>query len=292
MKQRIAIIMTCHNRRDMTLRCLSSVKAQETESRSLDLFVTDDGCTDGTPDAIMKLWPNATVIRGTGSLYWAAGMALAERVALRTAPDYIFWLNDDTFLEGDAIDRLMSTARHYIGAIIVGATVDPLTGERTYGGRLRPSWHPQRFTPLPISDRPQRADTFNGNVVLIPWKARQKVGPIDGKFPHAYADDDYGLRATAIGIRIIQTPGAVGTCSRNPQEKEPSRRFSDRWQSLNAPDGLPWSAQARYLKRHGDWRWLAVLVIGQLRRLASSGSNRPRLDQTLGTRRCSSSGHG
>ena len=91
------------------------------------------------------------------------------------------------------------------------------------------------------------------------------VGPIDGVFPHAYADDDYGLRATARGVPIVQAPGAVGTCARN-RPRLASGGFADRWQHLQSPTGLPWRAQARYLRRHGDWRWPLILVGGQVRR--------------------------
>ena len=41
----------------------------------------DDGSTDGTADAVRHAFDSVTVIRGDGSLYWAAAMARAERVA-------------------------------------------------------------------------------------------------------------------------------------------------------------------------------------------------------------------
>ena len=204
---RVAVVMTCHNRRDKTVRCLSALRAQEIGNAALSLFVTDDGSTDGTSEAIQGVWPEATIIHGTGTLFWAAGMALAERSAVRFRPDFLLWLNDDTLLDPDAVLRLLAVSRDEPAAIVVGATVDPATGKGTYGGRTRIDYHPQRLARLPLADHVQRADTFNGNVVLVPWSARVTVGPIDGAFPHAYADDDYGLRATAKGVPIVQVPG-------------------------------------------------------------------------------------
>lgn len=268
---RVAVVMTCHNRRDTTVRCLSALRAQGAKTE-LSLFVTDDGSTDGTSEAIRGVWPEATIIHGTGTLFWAAGMALAERSAVRHRPDYLLWLNDDTLLDADALPRLLAVSRDEPAAIVVGATVDPETGEGTYGGRTRIDYHPQRFARLPLSNHVQRADTFNGNVVLVPWSARVAVGPIDGAFPHAYADDDYGLRATAKGVPIIQAPGAVGTCPRDPAMPTSSRGIADRWQHLQSPTGLPWRAQSRYLRRHGDWRWPFILVVGQVRRAGNKGS--------------------
>ena len=80
MTTRIAVIMTCHNRRETTVRCLRHFG--RSRAGRLRLFVTDDGSTDGTSEAIRAIWPEATIIHGTGTLFWAAGMALAERAAV------------------------------------------------------------------------------------------------------------------------------------------------------------------------------------------------------------------
>ncbi len=268
MTPQIGVVMTCHNRRETTVRCLSALRDQAGVDAEVRLFVTDDGSNDGTAEGIREVWPEATIIPGTGSLYWAAGMALAERAAVQTRSGYLLWLNDDTVLDSDAVARLLHASAEHPEAIIVGATVDPETGERTYGGRLRPGAHPQRLPPVPLAEIAQRADTFNGNVVLIPWEARQRIGPIDGLFPHAYADDDYGLRASALGVAIIQAPGAVGACSRNTVGGSPPGGPLDRWRRLQSPTGLPWRAQARYLRRHGEWWWPAILVGQQVKTLA------------------------
>jgi len=267
----LAVIMTCYNRRDTTVRCLEALRAQDGLGAVPNLFVTDDGSTDGTSEAIKAVWPHATIIQGTGSLYWAAGMAVAERAAVGDRPDYLLWLNDDTVLDPDAVMRLLALSRNMPNSIVVGATRDPKTGEGTYGGRTRMDYHPQRLARLPLAQKVQRADTFNGNVVLVPWSVRLAVGPIDGAFPHAYADDDYGLRATAKGVPIIQAPGAVGTCPRNPAMPSSSKGLTDRWGQLQSPTGLPWRAQARYLRRHGDWRWPLLLIGGQVRRAGNKG---------------------
>ena len=79
----VAVIMACHNRRDTSVRCLRALAAQQEAGVSISLFVTDDGSTDGTVQAIQALWPGATILAGDGSLYWAAAMALAERQAVR-----------------------------------------------------------------------------------------------------------------------------------------------------------------------------------------------------------------
>lgn len=267
-ENRVAVVMTCHNRRSTTLSCLEALQRQEDYGETLSLFVTDDGSEDGTAEAIRELWPDAKIMLGSGDLYWAAGMALAERAAMADEPDFLLWLNDDTVLRPDALRSLLALSQEMPGTVIVGATVDPITGELSYGGRLRIDYHPQRFQQLPLSGKPQHADTFHGNVVLIPRAVRLQVGPIDGSFPHGYADDDYGLRATALGVPIVQAPGMIGTCRRDEvAAPSPNRGLAARWRQLQSPKGLPWRAQTRYLRRHGDWRWPLILAVGQVRQL-------------------------
>ena len=180
-------------------------------------------------------------------------------------PDYLLWLNDDVVLDGDAVARVLRLAHDEPGAVIVGATRDPVSGVVTSGGRRRRGRHPQRFEQLPISDSPQVCDTFNGNFVLVPRAVYELLGGIDGRFAHAYADDDYGMRARHEGVPVLQCPGSVGSCPANVPPLVP-RGLRARWAYYQSPKGLPASSQARYLRRHGGALWPFWFFAGLLRR--------------------------
>jgi glycosyltransferase involved in cell wall biosynthesis len=260
-KPLLAVLMTCHNRREETLGCLEALRAQDRVDADLRVYVTDDGSTDGTPAALSALDLPIEVIPGSGELYWAAGMAMAERAAMCDDPDLLLWLNDDVVLDPDGLARLLSVHEQAPGAIVVGNVRDLDTGDKTYGGRNRLGSHPQRFAPAPQTDHVQPTNAFNGNVVLIPRIARDAVGPIDGMFAHSYADDDYSLRASELGVEMLCAAGTVGVCSLKPPGPEPaSVRVA--WEQLQAPAGLPWRSQIRYLRRHGGPRWPAYLAWG------------------------------
>lgn len=268
---RIAVMATCHNRRPQTLASLRALHHSAGQAGApIQVFLTDDGSADGTSDAVMAEFPDTKIIQGSGSMFWAAGMRAAEDEAVTSKPDYYLWLNDDTVADPEAVAVLLTTSRDLGGCIVVAALRDPTSGVQTYGGRVRVGRHPQRFALMPVSDQVQFADTFNGNLVLIPARVRQAVGPIDGSFPHAYADDDYGLRATELGIPIVQAPNTLGTCARNPPRQTPDGVVA-RWHAVQSPKGTPWSAQARYLRRHGDWWWPALLAAGHLRKVLLPG---------------------
>ena len=259
--RKLAVLMTCHNRREQTVRCLEALRANHVSDVEVRVYVTDDGSTDGTASAITDIDMPMTVIAGSGDLYWAAGMAIAERTAMRDEPDLLLWLNDDVTLESDGLARLLAVHEGAPGAIVVGSVRDPNTGAATYGGRVLKGRHPQRFSIVPASDRIQRVDAFNGNVLLIPRCVRDAVGPVDGVFAHAYADDDYSLRALRLHVLVVAAPGTVGICSPN-LTRLTSTSLRDAWKELQSPKGRPWRSQIRYLRRHGGLEWPLYLAWG------------------------------
>ena len=70
---RIAAVLAVHNRRDLTLACLRSLRAQQVPGVALDVFVLDDASSDGTSEAIAEQFPEVTVLHGDGSCTGTAG---------------------------------------------------------------------------------------------------------------------------------------------------------------------------------------------------------------------------
>jgi GT2 family glycosyltransferase len=258
---RITALLAAHNRRPKTLACLASYLSQEVPGDvTLSAVLVDDGSTDGTAEAVRERFPEARVIAGSGHLFWAAAMAIAEREARRGEPDFLLWLNDDATLEPGALSTLIETAESSGegGCIVVGALRDPRSGELTYSGVRRTGAHPLRFTQVPPGDRATEVDTFNGNVVLVSRAAFERIGSIDGGFAHATADYDYGLRARSAGIPVLLAPGTIGTCPHNPSTEpwaDPALTLRGRIRVLTGRKGIPPRSSARYLRRHGGPAW-------------------------------------
>src|SRR5690554_2221576 len=83
-KGNITVLLTCPNRKIKTLSCLESLFAASIpENYDLEVFLTDDGSTDGTSDAIKKNFPDVNIIKGNGNLFWARGMRLAWESAMK-----------------------------------------------------------------------------------------------------------------------------------------------------------------------------------------------------------------
>jgi GT2 family glycosyltransferase len=257
----VTAILTCYNRRDQTLACLQSLYSQALPSGVvLNAVVVDDGSTDGTQAAVRGAFPETNVIRAPGNLYWAGGMALAERIALQGDPDYLLWLNDDVTLDKDALTVLFGAneATKAGHGIVVGALRDPTTDVLTYSGVRRRGFHPLRVETVSPDAEPRVVEMFHGNVVLVSRAAYLATGRIDGAFSHAHADFDYGLRAARAGIVCILAPGTVGTCADdNPEHPwlDASLSASVRLRLVLSRKGLPPRSTARYLRRHGGDFW-------------------------------------
>jgi len=270
---RIAVLITAHNRSATTQRCLSSLGAAASRipGYRIKVFLTDDGCTDDTVTRAREAFEDIEIIPGDGHLYWAGGMSVAESRAIPWGPDFFLWLNDDVVLLENSLSDLVSVASSARLTIAVGATRDPDDGLLSYGGARIHTRHPQRFVTLPISSSVQSADTFHGNIVLIPRDAHNRIGLIDGAFAHGYADFDYGLRAKYVGISVAQVPGFVGECRRNPKRPRFSGGLRGRWNYAQNPiSGLPWRSQVRYLRRHAGWEWPLFALWSVVHRLIAA----------------------
>ena len=268
---RLAVIMTCHNRRDVTLSCLKRLNQQQGE---YTVYLVDDGSTDGTSEVVSRDYPEVKLLQGDGNLFWAGGMRMAFGEALKGDYDYYVWLNDDTMLNPDAFESLLAIHRDlsekgYSDAIVAGSTQDPITDKPTYGGAVKSKrWYSNKLEFLEPSNELQECDTMYGNCVFIPRAVAQKVGNIDSAYVHSLGDIDYGLRARQAGCTVWAAPGFIGTCAQNSVAGSWIDPDLSVWQRLkkvvqvkNFPIA-PWTA---FTKRHSGSFWFLYWCLPYIR---------------------------
>jgi GT2 family glycosyltransferase len=274
----IAALLTCHNRKPTTLACLEALFGQVLPPKyALRVYLVDDGCTDGTADAVRASFPEVTVIPADGSLFWSGGMNLAWRTAACADPDFYLWLNDDTNVRPGGLTTLLSTWDELVAAgqdraIVVASCCDPVTGEHTYGGERLRDAHPGRSSPVsPDPARTLQCDTFQGNCVLVPRSTFKALG-FARRFQHSISDTDYGLYATRKGIPVIIAPGHLAECTLNPVFECPHSAWQNRklprrvrWQKLIDRRGLPPADWWRFLWAHARLRALVYWPIPYVR---------------------------
>jgi len=274
----VAVLLTCFNRKDKTLRCLENLAVQKLpENVRLSVVLVDDGSSDGTSDAVRNNYPDVIVVEGEGDLYWNQGMRLAWNTALKQQHfDYFLLLNDDTELYCDAISRLLNVEKEIRETsektgVIVGSTIDSFTKLHTYGGNNQLKtlfWKGFRFSRVKPGEVPLRCDTFNANCVLISNEIVKDIGILSDRFTHGMGDFDYGLRAREKGSFCWIAPGYIGTCSINEITStwlDPSMPLKQRNKLQKTPKGMPTSEWLYFVKRHTGFMWVLAWLQLKLR---------------------------
>lgn len=263
----IGVALTCFNRREKTRQCLHALltSASFASGITLSVALTDDSSSDGTSKMVAECFPSVAVLRGNGSLYWAGGMRMALAHLYAQQLDAYLWLNDDTVLDPDALQVLVTTLRSKAledgrAGIVVGSTRDA-AGVLSYGGLRRKPYRlgALSFEKIVPGAAPQRCDTHNGNVLLVSAEAVSVLGNLDPVFQHGMGDLDYGLRAKALGVPIWLMPGYAGVCV---NDKVLAGSFLDRNLSLrrrlklvSSPKGLPYAPWSVLCRRHAGHLW-------------------------------------
>lgn len=234
---KIAVLLTCHNRKEKTLQCLLSFyDATKPNDTQFDFFLVDDGSTDGTTEAVKSKFPNVNIIKGSGNLFWNRGMHLAWKKALDYNEfDYYIWLNDDVIINTKGLTTIINDAKEMPNSIICGVLQSAIEKDRiTYGGKNIEG----KF--IEPTGKPLSCKYINGNMVLIPNRIVKNIGILDPFYPHAIGDYEYGLRAIKAGFQCFISSYFIGLCENNPSLPKwclSNVKFKDRLKSLYSPLG-------------------------------------------------------
>lgn len=260
---KIAILITCFNRKDKTIKCLTSLyKALDlyTAEMKFDVFLVDDGCTDGTSNAIKELFPTVNIICGSGQLFWSGGMRLAWKTALMKDIkfDAFLLLNDDVILNEDFFSSLLVShefclKKYSQSGIYVSSTKDMASSKISYGGTLitRRGIRIKSNLVKP-SDTPIVCTMANANILMVTKSVVDKIGILDERYNHQFADFDYTFVASKKRIPVLVCPGFGGYCD-DDHGKDwvgPGSSLKKRINFLYNPLGLSYKDQIYYLKKN------------------------------------------
>ncbi len=242
MTDKIAVLITCFNRKEMTINCIKSL-AETNEDIDFRFVVTDDNSSDGTKEALQALPYKIKLIDGDGSLFWNGGMRKSIAYALSNVDkfDYALLVNDDVAFYPGTINQMVHRIKTSGADVVVGATCDA-DGKMTYGGVLKTSKHLAKFKPMEPGNDDMQCDTFNCNAVLLKSEVFKEAGNFDSKYTHAMGDYDYGFRLRKLGYTVVSSTNFVGHCEANAIEGtwlDPKLPRKERLKLKEGPKGLP-----------------------------------------------------
>lgn len=266
-----AVLITCFNRREYTLRFLRKVSEQiSSDCYNLEIYLVDAG-TDGTDDAVKANFPGVSLIQGSGDLYWCGGMRKAWAEAQLGNYDFYLWANDDVDLADDAIGNLIACYQSLVDmgesvGAVTGTMLDPLTKSACYGGRNSISkCRRLKFSPPVYAlNTPVECDTINGNLVLVPASSVSVIGTLSEVYTHSLGDFDYGFRLNGEGLKTWVAPGYHGACLTNSKDgtwRDTTLSIKDRLSLLKRPNLMdPENEILYFVRKYGGRTWPLLWV--------------------------------
>lgn len=104
---KVLVIIVTYNGMKWIEKCLHSLRQS---THPLTTIVIDNNSTDGTPDYIVKNYPEVVMVRKDYNLGFGQANNVGMRYALDNGFDYVLLLNQDAYLQPDAVAELLKVA--------------------------------------------------------------------------------------------------------------------------------------------------------------------------------------
>jgi GT2 family glycosyltransferase len=212
----LSVIVINWNTRQLLLDCLRSVYGS-IRSSTFEVFVVDNGSTDGSVEAVSIAYPSATIIANGRN----EGFAKANNIAIRQMRgSYAVLLNSDTLMKDGAIDGLRAFMDSHPEAGMCGpqllygdassqmstGTFPDILGEltcRTFARLVTGS--KRRYLPAPHTG-PSAVDFIIGACMFVRRSAIDAVGMLDEEYFFFYEEIDWCFRMNKTGWKVYHIP--------------------------------------------------------------------------------------
>jgi GT2 family glycosyltransferase len=199
-----------------TKTCLEALRAST--HHKLQIVVVYHGVEDEIKKALVTRYPEARILVGPPTLWWAGATNLGIRAALNEGARYVMLLNHDCYVYPETIAGLLAHAEKAGQAIVAPIQKDFLTQRITAvtAGTCFLLGFPTLVFPWKEKDlqTPRLLPTLlilGGRGALMPATVFERVGLFDEfNLPSYYSDHDFYLRCRQRGIALrVATDCAV-----------------------------------------------------------------------------------
>lgn len=207
-----AIIVLCHNKAHLTVRCVESL-ARNTDPDSARIVVFDNASSDDTPrlvPAAMGGMSNAAYVRSDRNLGFGAGN---NRAAEGAAEEFLVFLNNDTEVRPGWLEPLIERLRGDPSIGAAGAKLIYPNGKLQEAGgiifRDGSGWNVGRYDDPddPRYNLAREVDYCSGAALMVRARLFRDLGGFDPLFDPAYFEDtDLCFRLRSAGHSVWYEP--------------------------------------------------------------------------------------
>lgn len=265
---KIAIITTCYNRKELTMRCLvqlhQQINAMQNSEVEIGFYICDDLSTDGTREAIHAEFPDVHVTVSKGNLYWARGIYAAMQLAKQDQPDLYLMINDDVSFYADFLETLLRNYRYHVAQCeafgLAGNTIETHDRELNYGGRGTDG------KLIPCNGMDIECTIANWNCFAITDEVVDQIGLIDHYYEHGLADFDYCFMMGRANIPLYLMDCVVGECDSHEGAifNDQSLGRLKRIKIMMSPTQMPVRSYFHYYIKNYGWKGLPRYIYGYL----------------------------
>ncbi len=211
-----SIVIPTINNQATLLRCLEAAFS----SPDVEVFVIDNGGTDGTSEAVRSRFPQAVVLRNEINMGFARAV---NRGLERARGRFLCLLNDDAVLSPDTLHQLAEFLDHRPDVGIVGPQLLHADGSKQNSIDNFPTLADQLFNKSVLRlaapgrypskrqtyGRPVPVESIIGACMVIRRELYEKLGGLDERYFVFLEETDYCLRARRAGYSTYFFPGAT-----------------------------------------------------------------------------------
>lgn len=204
-RSRVLTIIVSYNFEPWIERCLGSL---ERSHYPTDVVVVDNASTDCTVEILAEKYRWIRLVRSQRNLGFGQANNLGMQMALDGNYDYVFLLNQDAWIDPDAIGTWVELSCRYPDYGVISPVHLNGTGEcldssfaRYIGGKLPVSSKKSPLVEVPF---------VNAAFWFIPVTVLRRVGGFSPLFFHYGEDVDYIHRVRFYGYRVGYAPQTTG----------------------------------------------------------------------------------
>jgi len=208
---RTSIIILNWNGKDDTLECLSSVT--NINYCNYEIILVDNGSSDDSVAEIRSQFPIVHVIEAGENLGFAEGNNVGIRYALSTGTDYVLILNNDTWVDEQFLDHLVSEAIKTDNQFVYGPAIyyaEPknmiwFAGAKWNNEKLAFDFPLQNSLSDQLPNEPFESDYICGAALFFHRSVAEEIGLLDERFFLVWEESDWCYRARNAGYpsRIV-----------------------------------------------------------------------------------------